>query len=186
MKIKRTSQPDSEPVTLSEAKQHLRVVNSDEDDYIQSLIQTAREDCEKYQNRSYYTQTWKLVFDELQNDIIELPRPPVQSIDSIVVIDSDGTSNDVTDYDTDFISEPARLKINNYPNVELAELNALQITYIAGYSNVSDIPQNVKHAMKLAIGHWYNERETSVVGTSAQELPYGVKHLLDKDRVVPV
>lgn len=43
----------AEPVTLERAKQHLRVVNNDEDALITSYITAAREYAEKYQNRVF-------------------------------------------------------------------------------------------------------------------------------------
>lgn len=42
-----------EPITLSEAKAHLRITYSDEDSYIETLITAARQYAENYQNRVY-------------------------------------------------------------------------------------------------------------------------------------
>ncbi len=50
-----------------------------EDNEITKIIKAAREYCEKYQNRSYITQTIELWLDEFpEDDFIKLPRPPVQ------------------------------------------------------------------------------------------------------------
>ena len=56
--------PETEPVSLNEAKAFLRVDSDEDDNYITSLIKTAREWCEDYQHRAYITQTWELNFLE--------------------------------------------------------------------------------------------------------------------------
>ena len=43
----------AEPITLTEAKNHLRGLNDDEDAYIETLITAARQYAENYQNRVY-------------------------------------------------------------------------------------------------------------------------------------
>lgn len=43
----------TEPITLAEAKNHLRVMCDDEDTYIETLITAARQYAENYQNRVY-------------------------------------------------------------------------------------------------------------------------------------
>lgn len=45
----------AEPISLSLAKEHLRVVTDDEDELIKLYIAAAREYAEKYQNRVFVT-----------------------------------------------------------------------------------------------------------------------------------
>jgi hypothetical protein len=81
MALKQKVAPAVEPLTLEEAKNHLRVdADIDEDDaLINNLIAAARQDCEKFQNRAYITQTWELWLDAWpEKDYIELPLPPLQ------------------------------------------------------------------------------------------------------------
>lgn len=67
MAIKIINPPIVEPITLEEAKQHLRVDGNDDDLLIQSLIKQAREWCENFQNRKYITQTLEFVLDTFPN-----------------------------------------------------------------------------------------------------------------------
>jgi uncharacterized phiE125 gp8 family phage protein len=55
--------PAVEPLSLDEAKLHLRVDIVDDDELITVLIQAAREYCEEFCHRAFITQTWKLVLD---------------------------------------------------------------------------------------------------------------------------
>jgi uncharacterized phiE125 gp8 family phage protein len=53
---------------------------------------------------------------------------------------------------------------------------AVQITYVAGYANAAAVPQAIKQAMLLLIGHWYKHREAA--GEAMQEPPFAVGALL--------
>jgi hypothetical protein len=68
MPIKQISPPANEPVSLMEAKLHLRVEHDDEDLLIGVLIGAARIAAENECRRSFVTQQWKLFLDAF-------PRP---------------------------------------------------------------------------------------------------------------
>jgi uncharacterized phiE125 gp8 family phage protein len=53
-----------EPITLNEAKAHLRVFGTDDDGYITSLIAAARQSAESLTDRALLPQTWELALDE--------------------------------------------------------------------------------------------------------------------------
>lgn len=59
-----TVPPAGEPITLAEAKLHLRVDFSEDDTLIQALITSARQTAEDITRRAFITQTWKLVLDQ--------------------------------------------------------------------------------------------------------------------------
>jgi hypothetical protein len=64
MPIQVTSAPAVEPVSLAEAKAHLRVDVSDDDALITALIIAARQHAETITRRALVTQSWKGVFDQ--------------------------------------------------------------------------------------------------------------------------
>lgn len=82
MALKQTVAPAEEPLTLEEAKNHLRVdADIDEDDaLINGLIAAARYHAEQVMAwRSFITQTWQLWLEDWpEKDYIELLLPPVQ------------------------------------------------------------------------------------------------------------
>jgi len=191
MALKLITGPVEEPVTLAEAKAHLRVDITDDDALITSLITAAREYCEGFQNRAYITQIWKLTLDDFPNMPIKIPKPPLQSVDKIEIKDEDGniTVWDPSNYVVDTDSEPGRVLLapdGLWPSVTLYPANGIQITFTAGYGDASAVPQRVKQAILLLVAWWYEQRETVVVGSVVNQAPFAVNALLWPERVVPV
>jgi len=192
MALKLITPPATEPVSLAEVKTHLRVDITDDDDLITALVVAAREYCEAFQNRAYITQTWELTLDEFPETPLVIPKPPLQSVSSVKYIDYEGTETvfDAANYIVDTSSEPGRLTLAygvTWPTVTLQRLNGVKITFTAGYGDsASDVPQTVKQAILLLVGHWYENREASLVGSVSREIEFAVHALLWPERVVPV
>lgn len=181
-----TTQPSIEPVKLAEAKLHLRIDHDTDDALITSLIKVAREWCESYQNRAYITQTitWKL--DDFPRVFI-VPKPKLQSVTTIKYIDVNGEEQTLSssEYDVDVYSQPARIVEafnSSWPGIR-GDINSVEVIYVAGYGDAAtDVPESVIAAMKLLVGHLYENRELSTTD-SLKEIPFGVKSLLNFDRV---
>lgn len=185
--IKVITPPAVEPVTLADIKPQLRI---DEDDtdfdlLISPWIPAARQWCEEYQNRAYITQTLELALDDWPcRDHIELPRPPLQSVTSLIYTDTDGTDttwgNDnyiVDDYA--FVARLVRKRYACWPSVCLADVNGVKVQYIAGYGGTGeDVPEKIRQAIILLAVHWYEN--------GMCDPPPAVYALLSLDRVVPV
>jgi uncharacterized phiE125 gp8 family phage protein len=58
----------------------------------------------------------------------------------------------------------------------------IQVTYVAGYGAAASVPQKYKQAMLLLIGHWYENRETVIVGTISGPIALAVDSLIWLDR----
>lgn len=57
--------------------------------------------------------------------------------------------------------------------------DAVRVTWAAGYGPAAtDVPAAIRQAMLLMIGHWFENREASVVGVSVTDLPMAVNSLL--------
>jgi uncharacterized phiE125 gp8 family phage protein len=181
-----TTEPTIEPITLTEAKLHLRVDGTDDDALITSLIKAARQLCEEYQNRAYITQTitWKL--DGFPCEFT-VPRPKLQSVTSIKYIDANGTQQTLVSsiYDVDIYSEPARIVLaygQVWPLLR-GDINSVEVIFKAGYGDTADkVPDRIKAAIKLLIGHLYEHRE-DVSTLKHESVPFGVTSLLSVDRV---
>lgn len=184
--------PSVEPITLTEAKLHLRVDVADDDAFILSLITAARQWCEGFQCRAYITQTWQLWLDNWpEGGEIRIPKPPLQSVSSIKYYGADGAEYVMpsADYLVDTKSEPGRVVLGygkSWPSITLRPVGAIVIEFVAGYGTASSVPEKVKQAIKLLVGHWYAYRETVLTGSISKELEFTVSALLWQERVVPV
>lgn len=88
--------PAVEPVTLDEAKLHLKIDSAEDNALITALIITARDLAEKETKRAFISQTWHMYKDDSPAEF-ELPKPPLQSLVSIRTI---GTVESYVDENT--------------------------------------------------------------------------------------
>lgn len=168
MPHKVTSAPASEPLTLTEAKSHLRVESgvTADDTYITGLITSVRQEVETYCNRALITQTVQEIYDTFpasSDTHLRLTLNPVQSVSSITYETASGTQTwDSANYSIDTISEPARIYPvygQNWPTA-LDQPGSVKVTYVAGYGDdAADVPEVIKDAMKLILGDLYEHRE---------------------------
>jgi uncharacterized phiE125 gp8 family phage protein len=167
-------------------KTHLRVTTDLEDTLLSTLITAARRGVEAHTERALVSQTWTLKLDAFP-DVICVPMPPLSSVSSITYIDTAGDSQTLASsvYTTDTDSEPGRIFLaedQSWPTTN-ARRQAVTVTFVAGYGAATAVPEDIKAAILLTVGHLYANREAVVVGTIASELPMGVRSLLSPLRV---
>jgi uncharacterized phiE125 gp8 family phage protein len=181
------------PISVADAKEHLRVVDTTEDDaYIGALIDAATTWCEDYCDRTFAHKHYTVAFDDFPSLRIALPRPPVQLASvatnatvTISYVDQGGTTQTLTwaqsgtqqfRLDRDHVPSLVYPKyLENWPSVRLDD-NSVQVTYLAGYGGAANVPTPAKHAIKMLVGHWYANREA--VGSVGRELEMAVSALL--------
>lgn len=188
------TEPASEPVSTADINDHLRLTGTSGsgDTIIAGLITAARRHCERFQNRSYIEQTWKLILDDFPDcDYIEIPRPPLMSATSIVYYSTGGTATTMTaaNYYIDKASEPGRLHLQygeSWPTQTLRPAAGVEVQFIAGYgSAAASVPGEIKLAIKLLVGHVWEHRENTDI-KEIMEIAYGVSAMLWPERVVPI
>lgn len=209
----RTSAPAVEPVTAAELRTYLRETESSFSDAdADGFIQEARELVEEASGIALITQTWQLSLDhwpageerwtegvsqgavpDLQgaNSQVELPRYPLQSIDSVTVYDEDGDSTAVavaSVFDVDTSRRPGRLRLKSgqtWP-IALRDTNSVVISYISGYGDAaSDVPAALVRAVKQLAAYLYSHRGDHCAGADA--LIYsGAGAICDRFRVVRI
>ena len=183
--IRRITEPVVEPVSLAEAKSHLRIdPDFDADDlYIMGLISAARYHVETVSDRTLIRSQWQIKLDAFPSWDIELPRPPITTGDIVVTyIPSDGVYSPVpfTDFRQDRDSTPAVIRPQwnrTWPPCRGAE-NDVTVTYWAGYGDSGrSVPPPARHAILLLVGGWYANRESIVQG-ALNPVPMAVDMLL--------
>ncbi|BDU17527.1 head-tail connector protein [Lysobacter auxotrophicus] len=163
MGLRRTTEPGVEPVTLAEAKLHLRVDSDAEDAKIVGLIKTARTDCEFRIGRTLITSGWTLTLDCFAQ-LAELPMPPAISITSLKYTDTSGAEQTLAPsaYRVDLSSDPARVEpVGGWPATASVQA-AVRVVFTAGYGESPDaVPSAAKDWILLAVGDLYANRERS-------------------------
>lgn len=75
MNLIETTPPEAEPLTLEEAKAHLRITHDADDDVINALIRAARGMCENDTGLALITRGYSLYLDVWERGIVTLPNP---------------------------------------------------------------------------------------------------------------
>jgi len=178
-----TSGPPLEPVTVAEAKAHLRVDGTNEDTLIASLILTSRLHIETALGLAFITQGWTLLLDAWPTEkSMELPLRPLQSIDEVRVLSAEGDAAvvEATTYLVDIVGVPPRLVRTGvlWPAPGQAA-NGIEIDFTAGFGSLaSDVPSPLRQALLLLIAHWHEHRDPIEIGSPATAIPAGVAELL--------
>jgi uncharacterized phiE125 gp8 family phage protein len=160
--------PSGEPITLAEAKLQCRVDGTDDDTLITGLIVVARKQAESCSAHVLLTQQWRLDLDCFPVDSIDLPLPPLTSVQSITYLDGDGMRQTLAASEYTVIANktpgvvlPAYGK--SWPSCRVTP-GSVQISFTAGFGDAAAVPQEIKQWMLLHIDTWYEHRASVSVG----------------------
>lgn len=170
--ISLASAPASEPITVAEAKSHLRVDTSDDDTLIGDLIQSAREYLEDADNVALVSRKYDVAFDRFPdgNDPIVLPRAPLAGVTHVKYYGETGATSTLSssNYQVDSTSKPGRILIDqdaDWPTDSLRSGNGVVVRITAGYGAASAVPESFKSQIKLLVGDLYEHRGDTITGT---------------------
>lgn len=149
------------PISLIEAKAHMRIDASTDDTLITAMITAAGELAEQKTGRALTAQTWELTLDAFPV-AFELAKVPVSSVTSLTYIDINGDSivlgssnyslDNACDYGHTYVVPAYGV---NWPATR-AQINAVALRFVAGYTTV---PESIKAWIKLQVGAMYENRE---------------------------
>jgi uncharacterized phiE125 gp8 family phage protein len=157
--------PALEPISVDDAKTHLRITHSREDALIAANITAARQAFEQHTGRAAVTQTWQAQlscwFEEcalpmavpLQNNALAVPStaPVVQYYDTAGALQTAATSL----YLVNTVAQPGRIErapVQIWPVVQVDRAYPILITYVAGWSSPDVVPELVKQGIRLWVG----------------------------------
>lgn len=156
-------------ISVEDVKRHLAIAHADEDMLLGTLIDaaTAYIDGPNGAGIALTKQAWRLTLDHLPR-CFRLPMQPVTHIRSIKV-GGELLSSDHYDFDEDL----GELSIKGWHH------GRVKIDFEAGYT---DIPADLKHAVRMIVGHLYNNREATS-NVVIHDVPMAVSSILNRYRV---
>jgi len=186
--------PTIEPIDLEEVKKMRRFSSTSLDTLFDMWIGAARQDFETQTGLQLLTATREYALDAVPyGDRIELPRPPLRSIVSIVSDDGNGAEQtlDESNYymlprrseSDEFETFPtpgyvALVSGASWPTVA-TQRQSLRIRYTCGFGDAPGaVPELIAYALHLFVGSAHKFNEHMQDGKSIQELPYGVQHIM--------
>jgi len=125
---------------------------------------------------------------------IKIPKPPLIEVVSVKYSDPSGVEQTVptSDYYVDNVTRPYGWVVPQGGSLSwpatLDAINAVTVRFRAGYLNTNsppteNIPRDIKSALLMALGAFFENRQETVVGTIANKMPWGVAEILLRHRV---
>ena len=161
----RTTAPAETPISLTEVKQHLRVEHNDDNSLLEALIAVATTHFDGWDgilSRALVTQTWQVAWSRFMPDgRFWLPLQPVQEIKAISYWDIAGAEQAVTPADYSLQTSVRGTEIVRragfaWPAVS-RRVDAVRVSFVAGYGAAKDVPAAIKQAMKLHVQANYDD-----------------------------
>ena len=176
------------PITLAEVKEQLRVEANDDDTMLTRLIDVAvaYTDVRGALGQAMITQKWGQWIDSTPPQSVSLVLGPVQGVTSVKYYDTDGNlqTDDINNYEvfgTQFATKISPKSGFSWP-VAQDRQDAIKIEYEIGYGDATtDVPQTIRHALMLMVGHWYDNREQTQMD-DLSDIPFGFMELLNMHR----
>lgn len=188
----RVQAPYDWPVTLGQAKRHLRVDHADDDDLIQIYLDAAARRLDGWDGilgRCLTPQTWRVDLPGFPaNDLIRLPLPDVQSIGSVEYLDAGGAAQTMAADGYRAVNDALGGVLMRKPGTSwpatYAAPDAVKVTFVAGYgTSANPMPAAIRAAILLHLGVLYDHRAAVDAGTLA-ELPLAYETLISPYRKV--
>lgn len=167
--------PQTEPVSLEEAKLALRITDASEDSLLQGYIKAAREYGEDFTGWAFGAET-RITFGGAfpKSDFIELRQYPLIEVIKFSFKDYTGQETVLAggvDYLTDTDSAFGRVVLpynKNWPGAILYPVSPIRIEFKAG--DAARLPELYKQAMLLHIGIMYRFRDEAIPAPEMQTI----------------
>jgi uncharacterized phiE125 gp8 family phage protein len=179
--------PSAEPWSVADAKAYLRVEHGDDDAIIAALIAAARGHVEALTRRALLTQRWRLVLVAWPVDgRLSLRMGPLRSVIAARVFDiaNNAHSIDVATFVVDAAANVIASPCWALPLPGRATAG-IELDVELGFgATASDVPDALRHAIRMLVAHWYENRGLAAIGANAAMLPAGVGALIAPYRML--
>ncbi|TCM55671.1 putative phiE125 gp8 family phage protein [Rhizobium sp. PP-F2F-G48] len=181
MTIAELAPPVGEPLTLAEARAHLRIDDTADDPVIADLITTVREHLERTTGLVLIARSFRLYLDRWpQGRVLEIGRGPIRSIETITGYDALGApfETDMTGFVLDGGASPPRLFLPAAPETARA-VNGIEIDFTAGFGTTgAEVPASLKRALLLHLALLHAYRGAVSPGDQPADVPAGYDRLV--------
>lgn len=188
MNLKLVTPAASAPIDLATVKAHLRLPSSytAEDTMLQSYLEAAVKTAEDRTNRALMEQTWRATIDKFPK-LIRVNKTPLIEVTSVKYYDPDGSLQTLSsdNYIVDSDGEPWRIIPApgiSFPSTQ-DRVNAVVITFKAGYSSAALVPKNIIAGILLIVDDLWKNRGSIVTGTIVSEIPLTADKLFSTERI---
>lgn len=206
--------PVGTPVTLAQAKAHLRIENGDDDVLISMLCDAATAYFDPGgrgwlgialmsqqwdmtsgwfpgQYGSGDPELWKFTRPWGAFPLIELPYPPLISVDAVTYYDASGILQTFSPsaYQVAGVGSRSKGRVSLvpggfWPSTQWGRAGAVKVRFTCGHATAAAVPATIRQAILLTIGHLYENREAvASTGIALQEIPIGIDMLLAPMRI---
>lgn len=160
-------------ISLEEAKDHLRILNSFEDIYINTLLSVVTESIENELERDLVDTTYEFsIFEKIVlNEFIYFPNAPIYNVTDVKVYS--GTT-EVNSNQVEYSFSDEYISFSILPET----YTSIKITYKKGIEDSDDLPEGIKQAAKIMLTDLYQFRGTIILGKSVVNLDKVVQRLL--------
>lgn len=174
-----TARDSNLPVTLAEAKQHLRILGEDLDADVQAALEAAVAWCESACGRALrVSHTLTQRYACWPKDPVRFDREPVSAITSVTYYDADEASQTLASSNYRLLGQSEAGAFlewdDDFTKPTLDDrADAVTITYTAGYGTIAAVPAEAKHAVKLALSLFFGDlgdREVEPTRAACREL----------------
>lgn len=155
MTVALVTPPALEPITLAQAKRHLRIEEPDEDVHLADLLAACRAHVEEASGRKLITQVWRRYAMPRRNAPIPLLVGPVQRVDAVTLYDADGVASAL---------DPPHWRLGNEALLldglhARRAANGVEVDVVCGYGDTADdVPATLRQAILLLLAQSYEFR----------------------------
>lgn len=180
--------PALEPLTLAEAKAHLRLDTTDEDDLVTALIVSARHVVERQTRRALISQTWRVICDAWPDPgTFAIPLAPFISLSAIRTYDAANVATvlGTSTYYVDAQPGAARVQFTVQPPNPGRAIAGIELDAVIGYgAGAASVPDPLRLAMRLLVARWFEARGDAAADAGALQIPPLIAALLQPFRMM--
>jgi uncharacterized phiE125 gp8 family phage protein len=188
MQLERITEPTFSFVSPQRVRRNSRIPDHEEDDWIEDAIESATEYCEDYLECKIALATYEWTLDAFPRNRGSIPVP-VWPVNEILAVEYLDPNNAVQTVDLARIVQPIgsrryQLRLRDHacwPSTRCTP-NAVTIRFRAGWPSAGAVPKTLTRAGLMLISHWYENRETILIGTASKEIEHGTAAMLEQLR----